>query len=44
MSTFIRSAILAVTLIGTVSAAASASPNPAADAKTYFAQMQQYGN
>jgi hypothetical protein len=43
MSTLIRSALVALALIGTISAA-SASPNPNADAKQYFEQQQREGS
>jgi hypothetical protein len=43
MSTLIRSALAALALIGTISAA-SANPNPNADAKHYFEQQQREGS
>jgi hypothetical protein len=44
MSTLIRSALVALALFGTLSAAASASPDPRLDAKHYFEQQQHDGN
>lgn len=42
MSTLIRSALVALALFGTISAA-SANPNPRLDAKHYFEQQQHDG-
>ncbi len=42
MSTLIRSALVALALVGTVSAVYAA-PNPSLDAKHYFEQQQHDG-
>ena len=43
MSTFIRTALVAIAVLGAASAA-SAHENPSADAKTFFELQGRYGN
>ena len=44
MSTLIRSALVALALVGSVSAAAHATPYAKSDAKAFFEQQQRNGD